>query len=128
MYFLLLRWLYLLEVREGYTMNEAISIASFSPERQTVTSCVVSSVEEVIQKVWDRATGVIGYDPKVWRKDQCGAWICRTEYGNRNSVYGWEIDHLRPVAEGGSNKLLNLRPLHWENYLGRIQIQEITPQ
>jgi hypothetical protein len=50
-------------------------------------------------------------DPKDWRKDQCGAWIARNQYGNRNSRYGWEVDHIKPESEGGGDELSNLRPI-----------------
>ncbi len=36
----------------------------------------------------------------------------RTEYGNRDSQYGWEIDHINP---DGGDGLSNLRPLQWAN-------------
>lgn len=68
-----------------------------------------------VQKVWGKGTIVPNDDPNVWRKDQCGAWIGRTYYGNRNSQYGWEIDHIRPESEGGGDELSNLRPLQWQN-------------
>lgn len=102
-------------------MNETMSIGvgSFRHEGPTVRARVVRFPEEVIQKVWDKATGVIGYDPKVWRKDACGAWICRHDYGNRTSLYGWEIDHLRAPSDGGTNHPSNLRALHWENYVAK---------
>jgi len=67
---------------------------------------------EMIQKVWEKGQVVSGNDPNVWRKDECGAWIGRQSYGNRNSKYGWEIDHISP---GGPDTLSNLRPLQWEN-------------
>jgi hypothetical protein len=66
-------------------------------------------------QVWTKAIIVPGYDPRVWRKDICGAWINAGAYGDRNSVYGWEIDHAVPVAKGGTSLLWNLRPLHWKN-------------
>ena len=54
--------------------------------------------EETVQKVWESATMVVGNDPEQWRKDPCGAWICRSQYKNRDSQYGWEIDYAQPDA------------------------------
>lgn len=71
--------------------------------------------EYTVQKVWEKGTVVAGNEPNDWRKDQCGAWIGRSYYGNRNSQYGWEIDHIKPESQGGGDELLNLRPLQWEN-------------
>lgn len=71
--------------------------------------------EQVVQKVWEKGAVASGNDPQVWRKDQCEAWMGRAQYGNRNSQYGWEIDHIKPVSEGGGDELSNLRPLQWEN-------------
>ena len=67
---------------------------------------------DIIQKVWEKGKPVENNDPNVWRKDDCGAWIGRNYYGNRNSQYGWEIDHISP---GGPDTLSNLRPLQWQN-------------
>jgi len=67
---------------------------------------------EMIQAVWEKGEVIQGNDPSRWRKDQCGAWIGRAEYGDRDSQYGWEIDHISP---GGSDALSNLRPLQWKN-------------
>ena len=72
----------------------------------------MSFTDQEVQLVWNKGAIVSGNDPGVWRKDQCGAWINRNSYGNRESTYGWEIDHINP---NGSDSLSNLRPLQWEN-------------
>jgi len=68
----------------------------------------------IINTVWQKATAVAGQDPNVYRKDPCGAWIQRNAYGTTGK-YGWEIDHEKPIAHGGTDILSNLQPLHWEN-------------
>lgn len=70
--------------------------------------------DHIVQAVWLKAQIVEGYDSNIWRKDFAGAWIRRDHYGVE-SKYGWEIDHLRPSSQGGSDELSNLNALHWRN-------------
>lgn len=72
-----------------------------------------------VQEVWAKGLLVPGVAPDEWRKDACGAWITRDQYGNHDSLYGWDIDHIKPVSEGGGDELWNLRPLQWENNASR---------
>lgn len=71
--------------------------------------------ETMIQSVWNKGITVPTYDPSNYRKDKCGAWMDRNKYGNRKSKYGWEIDHIIPDSQNGSDELNNLQPLQWEN-------------
>ena len=72
-----------------------------------------------VQRVWEKASVAHGYRPERWRKDACGAWVARDQYGNRDDLYGWDIDHITPVSRGGGDELSNLRPLQWENNAAR---------
>jgi hypothetical protein len=70
----------------------------------------------IVEAVWRKGTIVSGADPAVRRKDACGAWIDRDQYGvlDENGT-GWEIDHIYAVARGGGDSLGNLQPLQWQN-------------
>lgn len=79
--------------------------------------------EDLKKTVWRRAQKVEGYDPDQARKDACDAWIIYDHFGNTDSDYGWEIDHIYPqskLADAGIDSTLidnvkNLRPLQWKN-------------
>ena len=75
--------------------------------------------ENTINRVWREGLVEEGYDSELFRKDAAGAWISRSEYGNRDSKFGWEIDYIFPTALGGDGSEENLRPMQWENYLSK---------
>lgn len=75
---------------------------------------------EEIQTIWEKAQIVVGYNPVLWRKDQCGAWIYRLHYGaasydESHTSYKWQIDHIKPESKGGDDIVSNARPLQWYN-------------
>lgn len=73
-------------------------------------------LQATIQKVWQKAAYVNAEnEARGFRKDACGAWIQFVQHGDRNAQYGWEIDHIKPVALGGTDSFDNLQPLHWKN-------------
>lgn len=67
----------------------------------------------IVDAVWEKAEPSERHRPL--RLDCFGALIWKAAYGNANSKFGWEIDHLNPVAAGGGDELENLQPLQWEN-------------
>ena len=74
-------------------------------------------------KVWEKAQIVDGFNPDMYRKDPCGAWIVWDKYGIQDNIYGWEIDHIFPKSKledmGFSTSLIddirNLRPMQHNN-------------
>lgn len=79
--------------------------------------------EDLVLQVWkkgqflyheDRIYGRHHRNPSVWRRDYLGNPIRFSDYGNTDSTFGWEIDHILRVKDGGSDELHNLRPLQWK--------------
>lgn len=70
--------------------------------------------DDIVETIWQKAHKIPGKELGVWRADDCGNAILRSEYGNTKSEHGWEIDHIQPVAKDGGDELSNLRALQWQ--------------
>jgi hypothetical protein len=94
--------------------------AKLVPEQETDMSSLNMNLLRAInddykkRRVWAKGIPIPGQDDAVWRYDAFYRAIKFSDYGDRSSPYGWEIDHYPvPVALGGSDDLSNLRPLHY---------------
>jgi hypothetical protein len=65
---------------------------------------------EVVDAVWEKGHRIRGKDPKLYQRDDCGNLIYKPSYGSETAM-GWEIDHRKPLAKGGTDHGNNLRPL-----------------
>lgn len=77
--------------------------------------------EEIIDKVWKKATNNPNVDKNFYRLDEFDDWISRKDYSNRLSTYGWEIGYIVPKSNGGSNEISNLRALQWKNNISKLE-------
>lgn len=75
------------------------------------------------RNVWEKGQVVDGFNPDLYRKDPCGAWIVWDKFGIQDNIYGWEIDHIYPKSrlkergfkEDTISDLRNLRPMQHQN-------------
>ena len=74
---------------------------------------------EEIESIWRKARFMLHKHSKSHRKDAFGNSIHFDRYGDRDSPFGWEVGHIIPIAEGGTNSYSNLRPVHWTIHADR---------
>ena len=71
----------------------------------------------LLDLVWEKARSIPGMDPGLFRTDEEGRMIRKTDFNNESSIYGWCYYHLQPVWEGGNDDVWNIKPLNYVNKL-----------
>ena len=67
---------------------------------------------DFIAKIWDKGGVIDDLDPARWRSDYLGNVIYFFDYLKKTPA-GWEVTHIMPVSEGGTDEIENLRPIWW---------------
>ena len=75
----------------------------------------MTMLEDLKRAAWARTSPVSG-QASAWefRKDCLGNLVRYSDFGNRHSPFGWELDYIVPRAIGGSTDPENLQALHWK--------------
>jgi 5-methylcytosine-specific restriction endonuclease McrA len=68
------------------------------------------ATERQKQAAWEKAKKMLLRNPNLWKRDSLGNPIYKPAYGTEGK-YGWEVDHIRPKARGGSDSPRNLQAL-----------------
>lgn len=108
--------------------QQTIQLPLLHPQSKTPMNSSDSPFsEETINAVWAKGQAVIECGSGIWRKDVFGGWMKRKDYGNHESGFGWEIGLIKPLADGGTHDLDNLRPLYWKNNRRGMEKKTCTP-
>ena len=83
--------------------------------------------KEQLEDIWRKGVPVEGYNPAIIRQDACGAWILKESYGQEDSDYCWEVDHICPqsileskgIDKSQIERIENLRPLNRRNKISK---------
>lgn len=67
--------------------------------------------QERLNQIWDKGETIKGKNPDLYRLDKFGNQMYKPSYG-KISEMGWNVDHSKPQAKGGTNHLNNLQPMN----------------
>jgi hypothetical protein len=86
-------------------------------------------LSEILEKmlVWEKGSinPFIDYTGNDYRVDKFGKVMKHSEYGNRDSAFGWEIGHIKSRWVGGTDDLGNLTPLNWKSNMEQEAAESI---
>ena len=102
------------EVDEFYFIAMSDELFSLSGDVEVVESRGRYD-RSIVDEVWEQATQVNGNDSALWRQDEFGSMICRSEYGNRVSSFGWEIIETSSGSYQIGAQTGSLKALHNDN-------------
>lgn len=64
-----------------------------------------------LDQIWDKGEIIKGKNPDLYRLDKFGNLMYKPSYG-KTSEMGWNVDHSKPQAKGGTDHLNNLQPMN----------------
>lgn len=100
-------------LQKVYLKGELSGLWADAVHRRVMTGGLVMKISEsTVDQVWKRGREITGYDPTRWRRDECGAWMYRDDYGNNQSEFGW---HIEAVCSGAPHQAADLRPFQHQN-------------
>ena len=75
----------------------------------------MTMLEDLKRACWSKTSPVSG-QINAWdfRKDCLGNMVRYSDFGNRQSPFGWELEYIVPARLGGSTDPSNLQALHWK--------------